>query len=66
MRRRQIGNLKVGDTIKIKTFHYRVGRRTTIRKIVEISDSLGVGVKMFGWNPFWLRRGEIIEKIKNT
>ena len=65
MRQRDLHRLKVGDKIKINTFHYRIGRRTVVRKITAIEDGLGIGVAMFGWNPFWLRKGEVIEKIKD-
>ena len=64
MRQRDLCRLKVGDTIKVKTWHGRVGRRTVIRKIVALDDDLGVGIRMFGWDPFWLRKKEIIKKIR--
>ena len=64
MRREQIARLKVGDRIKVNTFHYREGRRTMIRKITAISDTMEIGIHAFGYSDFWLRKGEILEKIK--
>lgn len=64
MDRRTLNRLKVGDRIKVNTWHGRVGRRTVIRKITSIDD-YGIGIAMFGYNPFYLRKGEIIEKIKD-
>lgn len=59
----EIKKLKVGDKVKIHTFHYRIGRRTAVRVIRAIDEQLGVGVNMFGWTPFWLKNNEVIEKI---
>ena len=71
MTREEIETLKVGDRILINTFHYREGRRKVERNIVEIKYgrkqmpmSAVVGVRMFGWNPFWIRDNEIIKKIE--
>ena len=59
--------IEVGDTIKFKTVHYRVGVRTAIRKVVSLwPDSDFIGVRMFGWNPFWLKSKEVIEIIKKA
>jgi hypothetical protein len=62
MKKSEIKKLKVGDTIRVNAIHYREGRKKCTRKIVEI-NSLGVGVRLFGWNPFFLRDSEIIEKV---
>ena len=62
MTRTEINKLKVGDTILVDTFHYRDGKRKVKRKIVYIG-AMGIGVRLFGWNPFYLRDGEIIEKV---
>jgi hypothetical protein len=63
MRRSAIERLKVGDTIKIHTWHGRVGYRTAIRKIVSIDSRYGIAVNMFGCRGFYLRKGEILEKV---
>jgi UDP-2,3-diacylglucosamine pyrophosphatase LpxH len=62
----EINALKVGDTIKIHTFHYRVGRRTAIRKITHITNQGTICVNMFGWRDFMLRPGEIIDIYNDT
>lgn len=62
MKKSEIRNLKVGDKIKIRPLHYRVGYRTAVRKIVAI-DSIGIQVRMFGWSNFYLRKNEILGKI---
>jgi hypothetical protein len=64
MSRAQIARLKVGDRIKVRTFHYREGYRTVSRKITQISDTMGIAISMFGYRDFWLRKGEILEKIR--
>jgi len=67
----QISKLKVGDKIKVRTFHYRIGYRTVIRKISDMNESMetgrniGIAIRMFGYDNFWLRKGEILEKIKD-
>ena len=63
MTAKEIKKLKVGDTIKVSAVHLKEGRSTCKRKIVEINSHGQVGVRLFGWNPFWLRNNEIIEKI---
>lgn len=63
MTRKEISKLKVGDRIKVRALHYRVGYRTVVRVIRQIDESLGVGVNMFGWTPFWLKDNEILEKV---
>ena len=65
MNKSELRKLKIGDTIKIKALHYRIGYRSAIRKITSIDEQLGIGVRMFGYNPFWLKKKEIIEKIKS-
>jgi hypothetical protein len=65
MSRAQIAHLKVDDRIKVNTFHYREGRRTIIRKITQIHPDMGIAIHMFGYPDFWLREGEIIEKLNN-
>jgi len=62
MRKEQINKLKVGDKIEVKALHYREGYKKAIRKVVSI-NSLGVGVRLFGWNPFYLKQSEIIRKV---
>ncbi len=64
MTQAQIRKLKVGDFIKVDTFN-REGRKKCERKIVAI-DSMGVGVRLFGWNPFYLKNSEIIEKVERV
>jgi hypothetical protein len=66
MSRDQIARLKVGDRIKVNTWHGRVGRRTMIRKVTQKHPELGVAIHAFGWSDFWLKRGEIIEKVKEV
>jgi hypothetical protein len=63
MTRNQVSKLKIGDTIEVKTVHYRIGWRTATRKIVAKDDYLGIGIRMFGWNPFWLKHKEILRKL---
>jgi hypothetical protein len=65
MPKAQRDRLKVGDWIKVRTWN-RDGFVTVIRKIVDRSDELGIGIKLFGYNPFWLysKSDRIIEKIK--
>jgi len=64
--RRQRQALKVGDTIKVRTFHYREGVRTVTRKITEVHPEMGIAIKLFGYDKFWLShsKDKIIEKVK--
>jgi len=53
--------LKVGDRIKVSTWN-REGKKTCERDIVCI-DSLGIGIRLFGWNPFYVQPHEIVDKV---
>lgn len=69
MTQEEIKNLRVGDTIRISTFHFRSGRLNTTRIIRNIrnefftDDVLVVEVKCFGWDRFVLRDHEILELL---
>jgi len=65
MRKSQRDKLAVGDTIKVRTWN-RDGFVTVKRKIVT-RDELGIGIRLFGYNPFYLysKSDIIIKKIKN-
>ena len=63
MPRAQRDRLKVGDTIKVRTWT-RDGYHTITRKIVS-RDERGIGIRFNGWNPFYLysKNDIIIEKV---
>lgn len=63
MNQKEVDKLKVGDTIEVNAIHFREGRKKCKRKVVEIS-SMGVGVRLFSWNPFYLKNSEIIRKVE--
>lgn len=68
MTTKEINNLKIGDKIKIQTFHYREGKLNTTRKITDILTNTINGenkiyVRCFGWDGYLLRSNEILEKI---
>jgi hypothetical protein len=56
--------IKIGDTVTVKTWN-RDGRKTATRKVVQIS-TLGVGINLFGWKPFYLQgdKDKIIKVVK--
>lgn len=64
MTQKEINKLKVGDTIKVNAVHLREGRKKATRKVVEVG-AFGVGVRLFGWNPFYLRNSEVVEKVND-
>ncbi len=45
--------IKKGDTITFTAVHFRSGKKEATRKVLEV-NTLGIGVRMFGWNPFFL------------
>lgn len=56
--------IKVGDTISFTALHFREGKKKATRKVTEI-NTLGIGVRMFGYNPFFLNpRFDKITKVK--
>lgn len=63
MKASEIKKLNVGDKIEVSALHFREGRKKAIRKIVDI-DSLGVGVRLFGWDSFKLKNSEILTKVQ--
>ena len=63
MNQKEVDKLKVGDTIEVNAVHYREGRKKCKRKITDKS-SMGVGVRLFGWTPFYLKNSEIIRKVE--
>jgi hypothetical protein len=64
MPKAQRDRLKVGDWIKVRTWN-REGYITVTRKIVYRGES-GIGIRLFGYNPFYLysKHDIIIEKVK--
>lgn len=44
--------IKKGDTITFTAIN-REGKKKATRKVIEV-NTLGIGVRMFGWNPFFL------------
>ena len=51
---KEISELQVGDIIKFRTATVHSGNVLATRKIVQIHDSWGFGVRMFGCTPYWL------------
>lgn len=62
MTRAELRKIKVGDRIKFKTWT-RDGNHTAIRKVTEISETFGFGVRFWSYNLFWLKPTEIIEIV---
>lgn len=59
-------NIKVGDTIKVRTLHFREGYKTFERKVVQIGV-FGVGINAWGYKPFWLtpEHDQLLDHIPN-
>jgi len=53
----------VGDTIVFRVVT-RWGAPKLTRKVVEISGQFGIGVNAHTCRPFWVRRDEVIEVVK--
>ena len=53
---------QIGYTVHFTTTHFREGRKTAKRKIVAICNGV-IGVRMFGFNPYWLDRVGSLDKI---
>ena len=67
MNKEEVNKLKIGDKIKINTYHCREGRLKTTRVINEIikgmNDENLIYVRCFGWDNFRIKKEEIIEKL---
>lgn len=55
--------IKVGDRIKVRT-SIRYGYKTVTRKVIQIEGS-GIGIRCFGYDPFWLNKGQGDKLIEN-
>lgn len=53
---------KIGDVVHFSTIS-RVGKTTTKRKIIAINENGVIGVRLFGWNPYWLYSVGRLDKI---